>query len=141
MKNRTFTQTFLRYLHENNIKVFVLADTEKELQDVERYFEEHSEGIFVSGTALVPEDDSADDMISNEINGSEASCIISCIGSSNQERFIDRCKKALNVRLWIGIGRLEVFCAGKKTWVVKVKEFTEAKILKSRVVFEKNKNI
>ena len=141
LRNRVFTYNFLTYLHENKTKVFILADTEKELQDVRTYFEENTDGIEITGTAVVPADDSADDMISNEVNGSEATCIISCIASSNQELFISRCKNALNVRLWIGIGKLEVLCAGKKTWFVKMKEFTEKKILKNRVVKEKNKNI
>lgn len=139
--SQVFLKMLMRYFHKNQSKVFLLADTEQELTVLEEYMEKEYGGIEVIGTAVVPEDESADDLIMNSINGAEteADCVISVLASPKQEAFISRCRPVLNARLWFGIGK-GMMPVRKKAGVYKrISEFIEKKILKREIEKEKRK--
>lgn len=139
--SQVFLKMLMRYFHKNQSKVFLLADTEQELTVLEEYMEKEYGVIEVIGTAVVPEDESADDLIMNSINGAEteADCVISVLASPKQEAFISRCRPVLNARLWFGIGK-GMMPVRKKAGVYKrISEFIEKKILKREIEKEKRK--
>lgn len=139
VKSRLFLRMVIRYFHKNQVRVYLLANTEEEKEKIEQYFEEERHGIRIMGIAVVPEDDSADDMIINEINGMEVDSIIACLSSPTQEMFIQRCKNALNVKLWLGVGKIDTYIAEKTSFKNAVKEFIEKKVLKRKIEQEKKK--
>lgn len=137
--DRVFRKMMFRYFHKNHLRLFLLADSEGELQNLEDYLQEDYSGIAIVGDAVVPEGEAADDMITNRINGAEVDCVLASLASPKQEEFIRRCKNVLNVRLWLGIGKETVLLPKKENWRERLKEFFERGILKREVEKEKKK--
>lgn len=136
----TFIKLLLSYLHRNNTRVFLLADTEADMDELRSRLENRYKSIEVVGAALVTEQQNDTyDMIINQVNGAEAQCIIASVSSENQEAFVCRCKKVLNVRLWIGISRTAVSLVDKENLIERMFAFAGSKILKRKVIKEKKK--
>ncbi len=135
-----FIKLLLSYLHRNNTRVFLLADTEADMDELRSRLENRYKSIEVVGAALVTEQQNDTyDMIINQVNGAEAQCIIANVSSENQEAFVCRCKKVLNVRLWIGISRTAVSLVDKENLIEHMFAFVGSKILKRKVIKEKKK--
>lgn len=139
--NRVFMKMVLRYFHKSHRKLFILADSEGEAENLSRYLQEEYGTVKVAGTAVVPNDESADDMITNQINGAEVDCILASLASPKQEAFIVRCKNVLSARLWLGIGRETTLFPKKENWLESLKDFFERKILKRQMEKEKNRTL
>ena len=136
----TFIKLLLSYLHRNNTRVFLLADTEADMDELRSRLENRYKSIEVVGAALVTEQQNDTyDMIINQVNGAEAQCIIANVSSENQEAFVCKCKKVLNVWLWIGISRTAVSLVDKENLIEHMFEFAGSKILKRKVIKEKKK--
>ena len=136
----TFIKLLLSYLHRNNTRVFLLADTEADMDELRSRLENRYKSIEVVGAALVTEQQNDTyDMIINQVNGAEAQCIIANVSSENQEAFVCKCKKVLNVRLWIGISRTAVSLVDKENLIEHMFVFAGSKILKRKVIKEKKK--
>lgn len=136
----TFIKLLLSYLHRNNTRVFLLADTDADMDELRSRLENRYKSIEVVGAALVTEQQNDTyDMIINQVNGAEAQCIIASVSSENQEAFVCRCKKVLNVRLWIGISRTAVSLVDKENLIEHMFVFAGSKILKRKVIKEKKK--
>lgn len=138
-RGRVFMKMVLRYLHKSRLKLFVLADSEEEAANLKKYLQEEYSGIEVVGSEIVPADESADDMITNQINGAEVDCVLASLGSPKQEEFISRCKNVISARVWLGIGRETALFPKKESFVESVKDFFERKILKREIEKEKKK--
>lgn len=99
-----FMKMFLRYLHKNRKRVFLIADTAELLDALIEYAKNRYSGIRVSGTASMEEHGVSDDMIVNMVNGTETDCIMAFLPSPLQEQFALRNKSLLNARMWMGLG-------------------------------------
>ena len=75
VEQRTYLRMFLRYLHKNHFRVFLLVETEEEAEAFYQYLEERYSGIQVAGMAKVSPTDSADDLVVNAVNGAET-CLL-----------------------------------------------------------------
>ena len=137
--NQVFMKLVFHYFHKNRSRVFLLTDLPEETQKLEQFLQSEYTGIQIAGTACVPEDESADDLITNQINGAEVDCVLSSMVSPKQEEFIRRCKNLLNTRLWLGIGTESGIMTQKETWRVRFREFLIRKILKREVEKDKKK--
>ena len=137
--NRVFMKMVLHYFHKSHRKLFILADSVEEAGNLKRYLQEEYGAVEVAGTAVVPNDESADDMITNQINGAEVDCILASLGTPKQEEFIARCKNVLSARLWLGIGRETALFPKKENWMESLRDFFERKILKREMEKEKKK--
>lgn len=135
---RVFMKMLLHYFHKNRLKLFVLADSGEEAENLRQYLKEEYSGIEVMGSEVVPADESADDMITNQINGAEVDCILASLGSPKQEEFVDRCKNVMSAKLWLGIGRETALFPKKENFAESVKEFFERKILKREMKKKSN---
>ena len=133
-EEKTFLKMLLRYLHKNHRSLFLLTDTEEEAEKIAVFLESRYSGIRLTGHALVPKDDSADDWITNQINGVESGvdCILASLSSPVQETFVKRCLPVLNARLWFAPGRSFLPEEGKKI-SGPIREFIEKRILKREV--------
>lgn len=134
-----FLKMFLRYLHKNHKKVFLLTEEQSLLQPLLEYAKRRYSGIKIVGTATMEEHGVSDDMIINKVNGTEADCVMAFLASPLQEEFALRNRALLNARVWLGLGT-EVKdklngSAVKDKW----KTFWARQFLKKRVKEEKKK--
>lgn len=104
-EKQMFLKTFLRYLHKNHKRVYLLVESEKEGQDFYHYMERYYGGVQIIGMAKVSAENRADDMLVNAINGGENDCVLSMLSAPLQEEFIVKNRSILNTRIWLGLGK------------------------------------
>ncbi|MGN1167455.1 MAG: WecB/TagA/CpsF family glycosyltransferase [Lachnospiraceae bacterium] len=104
-EKQTFLKMLFRYLHKNHKRVYLLVDTQEEGQILYDFLERHYHGIQIGGMAKVADEDRADDMIVNAVNGADIDCVISIMSSPLQEDFILKNRSLLNARVWLGLGK------------------------------------
>lgn len=113
IERNLFLKMFLRYLHKNHKRVYLLVDTEEEGRTFYSYLERHYGGIQIIGLAKVSAQDRTDDMLVNVINGGEIDCVISALSAPLQESFIAKNRNLLNIRIFLGLGK-ELLLVGKQ---------------------------
>lgn len=104
-EGRVFLRMFMRYLHKNHKRIYLLVESEEEGQTFFDYLQRNYYGLQVVGLAKVSAQNRADDMLVNDINGGEVDCILAALGSPLQEEFIVKNKSLLDARLWLGLGK------------------------------------
>lgn len=104
-ENRVFLKMFLRYLHKNHMRIYMLAESEGEAEQFYHYLEYYYRGIQIAGLAKVSAEDRSDEMLVNAINGGEVYCIFSMLSSPLQEEFIAENKSVLDARVFVGLGK------------------------------------
>lgn len=104
-EGRVLLKMFMRYLHKNHKRIYLLVDTEEEGKEFYDYLLRHYGGIQIIGMAKVSAQDRADDMLVNAINGGEVDCVLAALTSPLQEEFIIKNRNLLDARLWIGLGK------------------------------------
>lgn len=104
-EKQTFLKMFMRYLHKNHKRVYLLAESEEEGKMLYHELQQSYGGIQIIGLAKVSAQNRADDMLVNAINGGEVDCVISTLSSPLQEEFIVKNRQLLDLRVWIGIGK------------------------------------
>ena len=87
-EDQLFLRMFLRYLHKNHKRVYLLVESEEEGQTFFDYLQKHYDGVQVVGLAKVSATNRADDMLVNAINGGEVDCVIAALLAPLQEDFI-----------------------------------------------------
>ena len=100
-----FLKMFLRYLEKNRKRIWLMADSQEELDSFEEILHERYPKVKIMGGAVVPEHAGADDMIVNEINGLEIDCILSELDLAGREAFIARNRIIVNARVWLRVGK------------------------------------
>ena len=100
-----YLKMFMRYLHKNHKRLYLLVESEEEGQEAFRYLQKAYSGIQLVGLAKVSAEDRADDMLVNAINGSEVDCVLSALSVPLQEDFIAKNRNLLDARVWIGVGK------------------------------------
>lgn len=104
-EKRVFLKMFLRYLHKNHRRVYLLVESEEEGQQAYNFLQHLYSGLQIIGMAKVSAQDRADDMLVNAINGGEVDCILSELSSPLQEDFIVKNRCLLDARIWMGMGK------------------------------------
>ncbi|MDD3137968.1 MAG: WecB/TagA/CpsF family glycosyltransferase [Lachnospiraceae bacterium] len=136
---QTFLKMFLHYLHKSHRRVFVLAETEEELNDFITFLNMNYSNIIVSGSCIVLAHVEKDDGIVNIINGLEVDCVVSILETPIQELFIVNNKTLLNVRMWLGIGKVLKPYQGYKNLKNPLKNFINKQLLKYQLEkYERN---
>lgn len=132
-KESLFLKMAMKYLHRNNVRVFLLAETLADLHNLEYYIREDYAHIQVIETATIEEQGVSDDMLLNQMNGAEVACVLSALPSPMEEQFVSRNKFLINARLWLGLGNLLDEIKNKKSGFQKVKEFVLRQLLKKEM--------
>ena len=104
-EGQVFLKMFMRYLHKNHKRVYLLVESEEEGQEMYNYLQRHYGGTQIIGMAKVSAQNRADDMLVNAINGGEVDCILATLSSPLQETFIIKNRSLLDARLWVGLGK------------------------------------
>ncbi len=100
-----FIKMVIRYLQKNNVRVFLLSQSEISRLQMEKYIEEEFENLNIVASTSLEERVSSDDIL-NMINGAEVECVLSTLMSPVEEYFISRNKALINARVWLGFGVL-----------------------------------
>ena len=101
---KLYLKMFMRYLHKNHKRMYLLVESEEDGQEAFRYMQRTYSGIQLVGLAKVSAEGRADDMLVNAINGSEVDCILSALSVPLQEDFIVKNRNLLDARVWVGVG-------------------------------------
>ena len=134
-----FLKMVMRFLHKNSIRVFLLAQSEADMQKLETYMREDYANIQVTQKATMEAQGASDDRLLNLMNGAEADVILSVLPSPLEEQFVSRNKALVNARVWFGLGNLLDEMRRQKTGFRKLKEFILRQILKKEME-KKGKN-
>lgn len=133
-----FLRMFTKYLHRNEMKIFILSELEEALQSWQEHLMENYPNIKIVGTAIIKGQEFSEDTVVNKINGAEADCIISLLSSPMQETFVLKNKQLLNSRLWIGLGAELKDLRQEKTRFQKVQKWLMRYGLKKEIEKERN---
>lgn len=128
-----FVKMVMRYLHKGSAKVFLLAETEADLEKLNAYVREDYANIQIVGTANMEEHAVSDDMLLNLVNGAEADCVLSALPSPTEEQFVSRNKLLINAHIWLGFGQLLGEMRKNKNLFRKVKDTVLRQILKQEM--------
>ena len=134
-----FVKMFLRYLHKNRKKVFVLAEDQEVLQKVCDFIHKDYSDMYIVETAVLDEQSSSEEMIINRINGAETDCVMAFMSSPLQEEFLIRNRSLINTKVWIGLGRDLCEQIGKNTWFFRIRKFLATHFWKKRIEKEQKK--
>ena len=91
-----YLKMFMRYLHKNHKRLYLLVESEEEGQEAFRYLQKAYSGVQLVGLAKVSAEGRADDMLVNAINGSEVDCVLSALSVPLQEDFIAKNRNLLD---------------------------------------------
>ena len=136
-----FVKMFMRFLHKNKKRVFLLMGLDEEALRFTTYLESYYPGIHVEGYVVVPDQDRADDMIVNHINGAEADCVLAVLSSPKQEEFVIRNKMLLNTRIWFGMGSVINFQAKVGSRKTRLQELIVKHIFKKEIEKENREKV
>ncbi len=127
-----FVRMFLRFLHKNRGRIFLLAENDELLYKVEKRIAENNAKIRIVERATMEGHGVSDDMILNQINGAEAECIIASLSAEVEDQFLEKYQTALDAKIWLSIGThlkwKKKSSDLKKFWERILQHFTKNKI-------------
>lgn len=132
-ENRVFLKMFLKYLQKKQKRIYLLADTEEEIIQVENAIRHYNRGMRLSGHACLHPDDNREKEVVNEINGTETDCVLSVLSSPYQESFISRYRTLLNTKLWFGCGALLSKSYNDRMFLQRIRHFFRKTMFRRRV--------
>lgn len=131
VNHQLFPKMFIHYLHKSSRNVFLLAETEAELEYFKEFLKDNYNKIIIVGSATVLDGGEKDESIANAINGLDVECLLSIMGTPLQEAFIMKHKAIIHASLWLGIGKKIALYQGTKKKKSPVKRFIEKYIIKN----------
>ena len=119
-EKRGFLQMYLKYLQKYKKRVFLLAEDDRQCEQVSELLKKEYRGILLTGSGVLPEGGEEESVI-NEINGLEIDCILSVLSSPHQELFAENARSMLSAKMWLGLSRMlrKKQEEGKKTYKAK----------------------
>lgn len=137
VESQTFLRLWLKYLHRNHSRVYLLVETDEEVDALTAFFTEEYRGIAIVGAAKVAAGSEADDMLVNAINGGEADCVIAILSPPVQEEFVARNRSLINTRVWLGVGKLMEYAYRQKSGKGRILTFLDRLFFRREIEKEK----
>ena len=123
----------LVFLQRNKKRVFLVAQSETELLEMESAIREHDRKLILAGRGVLPPDGAGIEQVINAVNGAETDCIFSLLPSPEQELLIQRNSALLNARVWFGCGSVLKEIYMKKQKKGKIQRFLRRKVFRYQV--------
>ncbi len=133
IEGHIFLKMFMRYLHKNHKRIYLLVESEEEGQEFFDYLQRYYYGLQIIGLAKISAQNRADDMLVNDINGGEVDCILAALKSPLQEEFIVKNKNLLDARLWMGLGKENIPVGKNGFGQGRITQFIEKLIFKKEM--------
>lgn len=105
VENFVFLKEFLRRVVRSSKQVYLLAESEEELEKLGRELEMFQKGIMVGGSSIIEEAAEDKEEIINRINDVAPLAVISRLPSGRQEKWMLESKLLINAEVWIGIAK------------------------------------
>ena len=128
--NLVFLKEFLRRLARNGRKVYLLAESEEELNLLREDLEALQNGIIIGGSSTATDEE---DEIINRINDIAPTAVISRMPSKRQEKWMMGAKLLVNAEVWLGISKDMILDRTKEPLSRKFMDKVYKKIFQSRM--------
>ncbi|MBR6771166.1 MAG: WecB/TagA/CpsF family glycosyltransferase [Lachnospiraceae bacterium] len=115
VENLVFLKEFLRRMEQADKKIYLLADSEKELALLENELTAFRPGLSIVGYSLLTAETQNIEEIINKINDIAPAAVISRLPAGLQERSMSEAKPLVNAKVWLGISRDMILDGTKKT--------------------------
>ena len=135
--NRVFLKEFLRRMVCDRRKVYLLGESEEDIETLRRELESFQNGLLFSGSSVMTEDTHE---IINRINDVAPAAIISRLSPGKQEKYMAEFKPLANAEVWLGISKDMVLGAAKEPFRNKIMGKIYKKIFRSRMNRFKDEN-
>ncbi len=100
-----FVARLFWYLIQRQGRVFVLGETENEVDSLEKYLQETYPGLAMAGSAVVESlDETGVDSLLNEINSATADVIVSGLKGTLQDKFVMDNRSKISAKIWLSLG-------------------------------------
>lgn len=114
VENRVFLKEFFRRMVHRNRKIYLLAESEEDLETFRHELEMFQSGLLISGSSVMSEDTEDMEEIINRINDVAPAAIISRLPHGRQEKYMTDFKLLANAEVWLGIPKDMVLGATKE---------------------------
>ena len=104
IRDRDFTNKFLRRVVRNQKRIFLIAMTREDVEHMQAFFEEKNPKFTVAGSYAMEECVGDPDSVVNYINGTTPDVIISSMASPDEEAFVLDHKDKICASVWYGVG-------------------------------------
>lgn len=141
VQDHLYLKLFLRYLHKNHRRIYVIAESAEKGKELVDYLNAHYKGIQIVGMIVSDGNPAADDMLVNAINGCEVDVIIAALGTPYRQRLALRNKTRINARIWLGVGDLLESMYKEKTGPVRIWSQMKRLFFKREIRKSKKENI
>ena len=101
--NHDFFREFIKRIIRNHKRVFLLAETIAQEEQLEHFLVGKYEQIEVAGHCAIEEKSNDFESVVNEINSASADVIFSILPSPLQEQFLTENKSKLDAKIWDGL--------------------------------------
>lgn len=101
--NHDFFREFIKRIIRNHKRVFLLAETIAQEEQLEHFLVGKYERIEVAGHCAIEEKSNDYESVVNEINSASADVIFSILPSPLQEQFLTENKNKLDAKIWYGL--------------------------------------
>ncbi len=116
VENRVFLKEFLRRLAGGGKAVYLLDDSQEDLELLRAQLEAYQTGLLVAGSDILAETDEGMEVIINRINDIAPTAIISRISHGRQEKCMERFRELINAEVWLGLSKDMALGTGRESW-------------------------
>ena len=121
IEGKYFSYELFKKIERNHQTVFLLGETEDDLNIMKNYITEEFPDIKVLGMSAIEDCAGVNDSIINEINAIDTYVVVSLLPSPVQEQFLSDNRDKLAVNLWYGVKKSAFIHAKHSIWK-KIKE-------------------
>ncbi len=103
VENDEFFKEFLKRVVREHKTVFLIAQTQEDLDRLRESILAERENIRIVGGCLPEADDMAQDPVVNEINDMAPNAVISCLPFELQAKYMYEYRRMVNADIWLGL--------------------------------------
>lgn len=129
IEKREFFFQLMHILERNKYSIFVLGETQEEVQTTCEYIAEEFPRLKVLGSKAFEECVGANEGIINDINMLAPDVIVSVLPSPLQEHFLNEHKPMMSARLWYGIGNGKIVGQKHSLKTIVLKQLRKYKLM------------
>ena len=133
VENQVFLKEFLRRLVLGGGKVYLLAESEEEVDSLQGELENIQKDIQIVGKSVIPDGGEGLEEIINRRNDIAPIAVISRFPSGGQEKWMIEAKPFVNAEVWLGISKDMVLNGTKEPFRKKVSDKIYKKIFRRRI--------
>ena len=128
IEDHDFFYEFFKRLERNDKKIFVIAESQKAVDEAEEFLLGLFDRARISGKGVLDDSPGCSENLVNEINIVSPDVIASFLPSPSQENFLLHNREKLLMNLWYGIGNNK-FMGKKHGFIGKIRKMLDVKRL------------